>query len=221
MKQLDKNKALVLFSGGQDSTTCLYWALDRFKEVRALSFDYGQKHRIELECAKEIANLAGIKHEILPLSMLKELGGNSLTSKMEIGSGDQDQLPDSFVPGRNLLFLTGLATKAYQWGAMHLVTGVCQTDYSGYPDCRDDTIKSLQVCLNLGMETNFVIHTPLMWIDKAQSVEMAMELGAMEALGYSHTCYEGKRPPCGVCPACKLREKGFLEAGVKDPLILK
>ncbi|MGB5347166.1 MAG: 7-cyano-7-deazaguanine synthase QueC [Woeseia sp.] len=215
-------RALVVLSGGQDSTTCLYWALDRFAEVRAVTFDYGQRHRIELECAANIARQAGIEHRILPLSALAALGGNSLTDGnivVESTEPAAGELPNSFVPGRNLLFLTLAAAYAWQLGIRHLVTGVAQTDYSGYPDCRQETLDSMQQTLRLGMERDFVIHTPLMNLSKKQTVQLAEQLGALQAMALTHTCYNGERPPCGHCPACTLRARGFLEAGIIDPLL--
>ena len=204
--------ALVVFSGGQDSTTCLYWALKHFEEVRTLTFDYGQRHRIELECAKKIAQLADVSHEVLSIGTFAEV---------EVHQEDiiEEDLPNTFVPGRNLILLSFAAARAWQLGIENIVTGVCQTDYSGYPDCRKNTIEALQLALNLGMERQFVLHTPLMWLTKAQTVKMAQELGALEALSFSHTCYNGTFPPCGACPACHLRQKGFSEAGIIDPLI--
>ena len=215
--------ALVVFSGGQDSTTCLYWAIKHFKEVRTLTFDYGQRHRIELECAKKIAQLADVPHEVLSIETFAKLGGNALTGSEEVEAQKENNmregLPNTFVPGRNLILLSFAAARAWQLGIESIVTGVCQTDYSGYPDCRKNTIAALQLALNLGMERQFVLHTPLMWLNKAQTVIMAQDLGALKALSFSHTCYNGTFPPCGTCPACHLRQKGFLEAGVIDPLI--
>ena len=217
------NKALVVLSGGQDSTTCLYWAIDRFgvDGVSSLTFDYGQKHRVELECAEKIAELAGVENTVLPIDTFRVLGGNALTDKMDVKPGvDPDtQLPNTFVPGRNLVFLTYAAAFAYQRNISNLVTGVAQTDYSGYPDCRNETIESLQQSIRLGMESDISIHTPLMWLSKAETVKLAEQLGALEALAYSHTCYNGQQPPCGECEACRLRAKGFEEAGIADPLV--
>ncbi len=216
-------RALVVFSGGQDSTTCLYWALKHFEEVRTLTFDYGQRHRIELECAKKIAQFAAVHHEVLSVRTFAELGGNALTGSEEIEAHQEnifeEGLPNTFVPGRNIIFLSFAAARAWQLGIDNIVTGVCQTDYSGYPDCRKSTIEALQLALNLGMERQFVLHTPLMWLTKAQTVRKAQELGALEAISFSHTCYNGTFPPCGTCPACHLRQKGFSEAGIIDPLI--
>jgi 7-cyano-7-deazaguanine synthase len=220
----DSNKALVILSGGQDSTTCLYWAIDRFghENVSALTFDYGQRHRIELACAERVAAEAGVRQALLPIDTLSALGGDALTDPdievqegLERGTG----LPNTFVPGRNLVFLTFAAAYAWPRSIGNLVTGVAQTDYSGYPDCREETIAALQQALRLGMETTVEIHAPLMHLSKRETVELARELGALEAMAWTHTCYNGERPPCGHCPACRLRAKGFHEAGIEDPLL--
>jgi len=215
--------ALVVLSGGQDSTTCLYWAIGQFKRqnVRALTFDYGQRHRIELESARQISQLAGVAHQILPIDTFTALGGDALTDEsIDVDATVEDgQLPNTFVPGRNLIFLTFAAAYAYQRNIKHLVTGVAQTDYSGYPDCRQDTLLALEKAIQLGMEYPLRLHTPLMFMSKAETVQLAEQFGAMEALAYSHTCYEGRQPPCGECPACELRAKGFTQADVPDPLV--
>jgi 7-cyano-7-deazaguanine synthase len=214
-------KALVVLSGGQDSTTCLYWALDRFGggAVEALTFDYGQRHRIELECADRVAEYAGVPHTTLPIDTFAALGGNALTdASIQVEDAPDNDLPNTFVPGRNIIFLTYAAAYAWQRGIAELVTGVAQTDYSGYPDCRRETIDALEQTLNLGMERVFTIHTPLMNLSKKETVELARDLNALGAMALTHTCYNGQRPPCGECPACRLRAKGFLEAGVSDPL---
>lgn len=217
------DKALVVLSGGQDSTTCLFWAIDQcgIDNVETLTFDYGQRHRIELDCAKEIATFAGVPNVVLPIDTFAALGGDSLTAPdIEVanevleGSG----LPNTFVPGRNLIFLTFAAAYAYQRGISHLVTGVAQTDYSGYPDCRETTMESLQTALRNGMESEVQIHTPLMRLTKGETVLLADSLGALPAMAMTHTCYNGERPPCGRCPACELRARGFAEAGLEDPL---
>ncbi len=215
--------AVVLLSGGQDSTICLYWAKGRFDRLYALTFDYGQRHRIELDSARTIARMAGVvEHRILPVPTLAELGGSALLSQEPIQeAGGRGNLPNTFVPGRNLLFLTLAAAWAYQLECHDVVGGMCQTDYSGYPDCRRATLDALEEAIRLGMEWEVRIHTPLMFLTKAQSVRLALEVGAMEALAYSHTCYEGRFPPCGVCPACRLRAKGFEEAGIEDPLLVR
>jgi 7-cyano-7-deazaguanine synthase len=216
------SQAVVVLSGGQDSTTCLYWALDRFGAagVEALTFDYGQRHRIELDCAGEVAKLAGVVHTTLPIDTFSALGGNALTDAgIEVEEAAENALPNTFVPGRNIVFLTYAAAYAWQRGVTDLVTGVAQTDYSGYPDCRRETIDALEETLKLGMERAFTIHTPLMNLSKKETVEMARDLGALHAMALTHTCYNGQRPPCGECPACELRAKGFQEAGLVDPLV--
>jgi 7-cyano-7-deazaguanine synthase len=221
--------ALVLFSGGQDSTTCLAWALDRFERVETVGFDYGQRHLVELACRSEIrtgmavlngtwAARLGEEHTI-NLASLGEISSTALTRDVAIEIG-KEGLPNTFVPGRNLIFLTFAAALAYRRGLRHLVGGMCETDFSGYPDCRDDTIKALQVALNLGMEKRFVVHTPLMWIDKAATWDLARDLGGEGLVDLivekTHTCYHGDRGErhdwgygCGVCPACKLRAAGY------------
>lgn len=223
------NKALVLFSGGQDSTTCLAWALEHFERVETVGFEYGQRHRIELDCRPPIFDLMrelnpawrgklGEDH-VLDLSVLGEISQTALTKDIEIEISDKG-LPNTFVPGRNLVFLNFAAAIAYRRGIQHLVTGVCETDYSGYPDCRDDTIKAMQLALNLGMETRFVLHTPLMWIDKAETWAFAQKLGGEALISLlieqTHTCYNGNREAthewgygCGECPACELRATGY------------
>lgn len=214
-----KSHALVVFSGGQDSTTCLYWAKTKFDHVEAVFFDYGQRHSIEWQSALKIAEIAGIHLHKLSIPTFGEIGGNSLLDKdIEIAEGRQG-LPNTFVPGRNLIFMTFAAALAWKIGATELVTGVCEADFSGYPDCRQNTMDALNQSLRLGMEWNFTIHTPLMQLSKASSILLAQEVGAFEALAYSHTCYEGQVPPCGKCPSCLLRAKGFAEAGQLDPLI--
>ena len=225
----ENQSALVLFSGGQDSSTCLAWALERFERVETVGFDYGQRHTIELTVREPLRgamrqikpqwqNRLGDDH-MINLSALGEISQTSLTRDMEMAMGSEG-LPNSFVPGRNLIFLTFAAAIAYRRGIRHLVTGVCETDYSGYPDCRDDTIKAMQVALGLGMERRFVLHTPLMWIDKAQTWSLTEELGGpalVEAIReISHSCYLGERKAhdwghgCGHCPACELRADGFM-----------
>jgi len=214
-------KAICLLSGGQDSTTTLFWALSKFDEVHSLILDYGQRHRIEIESAVKIANLAKVPYKIVSIPFFSDLTISSL-----IGEGDVNRnhslnqnLPSSFVPGRNVVFITAAAMYAHSIGSEDVCTGVCQTDYSGYPDCRDNTIQSLQTTLRLAMDFNLNIHTPLMWMTKSETVQMAKSLeGCMEALSFSHTCYNGQYPPCGTCPSCKLRANGFFEAGINDPI---
>jgi len=211
---MKQEKAIVVFSGGQDSTTCLFWAKERFEEIEAVTFDYGQRHRLEIECAKVIAGELGIKHHILDMSLLNQLAPNALTRQdIEVEDGENGELPSTFVPGRNLLFLSFAGVLASQVGAKHIVTGVCETDFSGYPDCRDVFIKSLNVTLNLSMDDSFVIDTPLMWLNKAQTWELADQLGALEFVRQrTLTCYNGViADGCGECPACKLRNKGLDE----------
>lgn len=209
---LKDEKAVVVFSGGQDSTTCLFWAKRIFNEVEAVTFDYGQRHADEITCAKEIADDLEVKHHILDMSLLNQLAPSALTrDDMEVTSGGEGELPSTFVPGRNMLFLSFAGVLASQIGAKHIVTGVCETDFSGYPDCRDAFVKSMNITLNLSMDSEFVIHTPLMWLDKAETWKLADE---MKALDYVRkrtlTCYNGiKGDGCGTCPACELRMNGL------------
>ncbi|WGF89256.1 7-cyano-7-deazaguanine synthase QueC [Marinivivus vitaminiproducens] len=221
--------ALVLFSGGQDSTTCLAWALQRFEPVETVGFDYGQRHRIELDCRERLraglrtldpawARRLGEDHTI-DLGVLGQVSDTALTRERAIEMTSSG-LPNTFVPGRNLIFLTFAAALAYRRGLKHLVGGMCETDYSGYPDCRDDTIKALQAALNLGMDSRFVLETPLMWIDKAATWALAEDIGGRGLVDLiveeSHTCYHGERGRrhawgygCGDCPACALRAEGY------------
>jgi 7-cyano-7-deazaguanine synthase len=221
--------ALVLFSGGQDSTTCLAWALDRFASVETVGFDYGQRHAAELDARPTI--LAALREispdwkdrlgqdHVLNLDVLKAIGGSALTDSAKIEMGENG-LPTTFVPGRNVLFFTVAAALAYRRGARHLVGGMCETDYSGYPDCRDETIKAVARALDLGMDTHFTIHTPLMRLDKAATWALAERLGGQTLIDLvieeTVTCYEGDRTHrhswgfgCGKCPACELRARGY------------
>lgn len=218
---MPSTSAVVLFSGGQDSTTCLAWALARWSRVSCVAIDYGQRHRRELDAARTIAKLAGAPFTIVPCDSFTALGGNALTGTSAVPEGvpPDGTIPVTFVPGRNLLFLTLAAAWAYQRGITDLVTGVCQTDYSGYPDCRAETMVALQAALRAGMNSPFVIHTPLMHMTKAESVLLMRDLGRLDLLAHSHTCYNGVVPPCGTCPSCLLRAKGFAEAGIADPLL--
>lgn len=215
---LKDEKAIVVFSGGQDSTTCLFWALETFKEVEVVTFNYNQRHKQEIECAKAIASEVNVTHHILDMQLLNQLAPNALTrNDMEIKEGEDGELPSTFVPGRNLLFLSFAAVLASQVGAKHIITGVSETDFSGYPDCRDSFIKSLNVTINLSMDQQFVIHTPLMWLDKAQTWKLSDDLGVLDFVREKTlTCYEGViGDGCGECPACKLRKNGltlYLEA---------
>ena len=209
---MKNDKAIVVFSGGQDSTTCLFWAIKNFKSVEAVTFDYNQRHRLEIDVAKDIAKEVGVKHHILDMSLLNQLAPNALTrNEIEVKAGENGELPSTFVPGRNLLFLSFAGVLASQAGAKHIVTGVCETDFSGYPDCRDIFIKSLNVTLNLSMDQQFVIHTPLMWINKAETWQLADELGVLDFVRErTLTCYNGIiADGCGECPACKLRKAGL------------
>lgn len=224
------SRAIVLLSGGQDSTTCLFWAKQNYDEVIAVSIFYGQRHKAELEAAKKIVLLAGVSHRTLELPALKLLGDSALVDKdqeLTAAGGRPDRempqgLPTSFVPGRNLLFLATAAAVAVKEGAKDIVTGVCQTDFSGYPDCRREFIDALEKAITLAMPSSagpLRIVTPLMFLSKAETVKLAMRLHCLGALSYSVTCYHGKRPGCGTCPACELRAKGFAEAGVSDPAL--
>ena len=210
---MNHETALVVFSGGQDSTTCLFWAKKHFKRVYALSFVYGQKHQQEVEIARTIAREADVEFEAMDVSFIGHLGRNSLTDPTMVMDQEKpaDSCPNTFVPGRNLFFLSIAAVYARERGINHLVTGVSQTDFSGYPDCRDNFIKSLTVTLNLAMEEQFVIHTPLMWIDKCQTWALADELGVLDLVRQrTLTCYNGvPGDGCGHCPACKLRREGL------------
>lgn len=226
-----QRKALVLFSGGQDSTACLAWALDRYAEVETLGFDYGQRHRIELDCRQTVRREIAAQFpawgaklgedHVLDLSLLGQISDTALTSERAIEL-QANGLPNTFVPGRNLLFLTFAATLAYRRGASVLVGGMCETDFSGYPDCRDNTLKALQVALSLGLDTPMTLETPLMFITKAETWTLTQRLGgpALNALiaEHTHTCYLGERGQrhdwgygCGHCPACELRARGYQE----------
>lgn len=222
-------KALVLFSGGQDSTTCLAWALERYEHVETIGFDYGQRHRIELECRLSIlqevrnrfpnwAKRLGEDH-VLDLKLLGQISDTAMTAEKTI-EFEKNGLPNTFVPGRNLLFLTFAATIAYRRGLTVLVGGMCETDYSGYPDCRDNTLKATQVALSLGMDAPVIIETPLMWLNKAQTWRLAEDLGNQDLVSLiqeeSHTCYLGTRQDkhewgygCGTCASCELRKTGY------------
>ncbi len=229
--KLQSGTALVLFSGGQDSATCLAWELDRFARVETIGFDYGQRHAIELSCRGRL--LDGIKalradwaprlgeSHTLKIPTLAEISDTALTRDVAIAMGE-DGLPNTFVPGRNLIFLTFAAALAYRRGISDIVGGMCETDYSGYPDCRDETIRALNAALNLGMSKPFQLHTPLMWLDKAATWQLAHDLGGEGLVDlireHSHTCYLGERGAqhewgygCGECPACSLRARGWRE----------
>ena len=226
-----ERKALVLFSGGQDSATCLAWALERFSVVETIGFKYGQRHAVELDCRTPLldklraqspdwASRLGADH-LLDVSVLAEISDTALTDDRKIEMSASG-LPNTFVPGRNLLFFTLAGALAYRRGLSVLVGGMCETDYSGYPDCRDNTLKALQVSLSLGMDTPMTVETPLMWVTKAQTWEMARQMGGQPLVDliieHSHTCYLGDRTQrhrwgygCGSCPACELRANGYDE----------
>ncbi len=210
---MNHDSVLVVFSGGQDSTTCLYWAKRKFKKVVALSFFYGQKHKLEIELAEKIARQAEVEFHVMDVSFIGNLGHNALTdtSMLMDEVKPKESVPNTFVPGRNLFFLSIAAVFARERGINHLVTGVSQTDFSGYPDCRDAFIKSLNVTLNLAMDTEFVIHTPLMWIDKMETWALADQLGVLDIIrNETLTCYNGiPGDGCGHCPACQLRREGY------------
>ncbi len=214
-------KALVLFSGGQDSTTCLYWALKQFDHVEALSFNYEQRHKIELEIAHEIIQKTSVKHHILPINTFHSLGGSSLTDDIPVKNDlESNNLPNTFVPGRNIIFLTFAAAMAYQKNISHLVIGVNQTDYSGYPDCRQETMESIEKTILLGMEYNINIHTPLMLKSKADIWKLSYDLGCFQIVrDLSHSCYNGVKGGCGKCNACTLRESGLKDFIKLNPSI--
>lgn len=206
------DKAVVVFSGGQDSTTCLFWALEQFEEVIAVTFSYGQRHDEEIEVAKRIAEDINVEHHVLDMRLLSQLAPNALTrDDIEVEAGEDGELPSTFVEGRNLLFFSFATILASQKKAKHIVTGVCETDYSGYPDCRDVFVKSLNVSLNLAIGKEFVLHTPLMWLDKKETWGLADQLGKLEYVkNETLTCYHGiPGDGCGECPACKLRHAGY------------
>lgn len=217
------NKVLVLLSGGQDSATCLALATRDYEEVYSISFDYGQRHVVELTCSKKLAELAEVvDHFVVSISSLKALGGSALITSNEdmlANHLNNKSLPASFVPGRNFIFLGLASAKAFQLGIHHLMIGTCQIDFSGYPDCRDSSVKAIQAAIFLSFDYPIYIHTPLMWRTKAETVLLMKDLARLNWYEYTHTCYEGKYPPCLECPACKLRRKGFEEAGVGDPLL--
>ena len=209
---MNRKKALVVFSGGQDSTTCMFHAMAHYDEVELVTFNYGQRHSNEIEVAKSIAEEQGLKHHILDMSLLGQLSPNALTAHdMEITKETDEEMPNTFVPARNMLFLSFATALGYQIGAGTVITGVCETDYSGYPDCRDIFVKSMNVTANLAMDRNFVIETPLMWLDKKETWAMADDYGKLEYVREKTlTCYEGIiGDGCGECPACRLRNEGL------------
>lgn len=205
------SKAIVVFSGGQDSTTCLLWALKRCDEVETITFSYNQRHKQEIEVAKKIAKDFSVKNQVIDASVINELTVNALTRDMDIDVDDDTGLPNTFVPGRNILFLTLASVVAYQRKADTIVTGVCETDFSGYPDCRNEFVRALEPALQLGLDKNITIETPLMWLDKAETWALADELGYLNyVINNTLTCYNGiVGRGCGKCPACKLRQNGL------------
>lgn len=209
---MNDSKCMVVFSGGQDSTTCLFWAMKKFKEVIAITFDYGQRHALEIKCATEICQTFNIEHHVLDMSLLSQLTPNALTQHdMKVEVNDDTKLPSTFVPARNLLFMSFAGAVAYSKGAKHLVTGVSEADFSGYPDCRDSFMKSMNVTLNLAMAQDFVIHTPLMWLDKSEVWALSDDLGKLDFIREKTlTCYKGMiGDGCGTCPSCELRLNGY------------
>ena len=229
MTSPDQRRALVLFSGGQDSTACLAWALQRFAHVETLGFDYGQRHAVELECRLHVRHALHLKFplwarrlgedHLIDMALLGQISDTAMTDEREIEMNAQG-LPNTFVPARNLLFFIFAGAIAYRRGLSVLVGGMCETDFSGYPDCRDNTLKAMQVALSLGLDAPMVIETPLMWLDKAQTWALAEELGGDALIDltieHTHTCYLGEREAlhawgygCGLCPACDLRRRGY------------
>lgn len=209
---MNKNKAVVVFSGGQDSTTCMFDALNRYEEVELITFQYGQRHAEEINTARKIADEHQLKHHVMDMSLLSQLSPNALTNH-DMAIEETDSVPNTFVPARNMLFLSFASALAYQINAGVIITGVCETDYSGYPDCRDMFIKSMNITANLAMDKNFVIETPLMWLDKKETWALADSLGKLDYIRHNTlTCYEGIiGDGCGECPACKLRQDGLTE----------
>jgi 7-cyano-7-deazaguanine synthase len=208
------NNALVVFSGGQDSTTCMFWAIKHFSEIQTVTFQYGQRHASEIKAAKSITSNLNIPHRVLDLGLLNQLSPSALTrDEIQITPQEGSTLPSTFVDGRNMVFLTFAAILAKQLGYHHIVTGVCETDFSGYPDCRDVFIKSLNVSLNLAMDYQFHIHTPLMRLNKAETWQFAHDLGCLDVIkNDTVTCYNGIiGVGCGECPACLLRNRGYHE----------
>jgi len=232
------DKALILFSGGQDSTVCLGWALERFAEVETIGFNYGQRHAVELQVRARLRErMSALNRDwkqrlgddhLLKLDTLGAISDTALTRQAAVEMADNG-LPSTFVPGRNLIFFCFAGALAYRRGIRHMVAGMCETDYSGYPDCRDDTVKAMQVVLSLGLDKRLTIHTPLMWVDKAGTFAMAEEIGGRAFLDLviedSHSCYLGDRSRrhdwgygCGVCPACQLRAHGYTKFMSQRPI---
>jgi len=221
------SKALVILSGGQDSTTCLFWAKERYDEVVALTFNYNQRHIREIESARMVAKLAAVEHEVIDMGPIFA-GLSPLTDlKLEVDSYKSEQdlpggLEKTFVPGRNILFLCVAANRAYVTGCDAMVIGVSEEDFGGYPDCRAEFIEKMEAALTSGLDKSIAIVTPLVHLSKKKTVELAQSLeGCLDALSFTTTCYNGELPPCGHCHSCLLRQKGFEEAGVPDPLLVR
>lgn len=217
---------MVVLSGGQDSTTCLFWAKREFAEVRAITFSYGQRHAIELDSAREIANMVGIKQDLVELGSVFAKLSSLTDSDKKIPEGKDsnagNQLPSTFVPGRNILFLSLAASRAYVHNCDTIVIGVSQEDFAGYPDCRESFINSMESAISNGLDRQIKIAAPLMHLNKKETVELALSMpGCMEALSLSTTCYNGAVPPCQECNACILRANGFAQAGIADPLVVR
>ena len=213
MSTLNNEEALIVLSGGQDSTTCLFWAKEKFKSVRAIGFNYGQRHKLELQCAKDICEKYDVKYDVLDMGLLNNLTSNSLTrDDIKVDEAKEgESTANSFVEGRNMVFLTFAAIFAQTHGIRNIVTGVSQSDFSGYPDCRDNFIKSLNVTLNLAMDYDFILHTPVMWLDKCDTWKLSDDLGVFDIIkNETLTCYNGIiGDGCGECPSCKLRKRGL------------
>uniref|UniRef100_A0A6M3IUN7 7-cyano-7-deazaguanine synthase n=1 Tax=viral metagenome TaxID=1070528 RepID=A0A6M3IUN7_9ZZZZ len=222
-----KMKAFVLLSGGMDSTISLFWALNKGWDISTISISYHQRHNLELASAIKIAQIAHVPHTIIPLNSLSFIGDSALLSNSQIDAPHKSNpnLPASFVPGRNGIFFFLAAAFAYKKGVSNIISGVCQTDFSGYPDCRNNSVKATELAISLCMEKDFTIYTPLMFLTKAESLHLVKSFdlpftnSCWKALSFSTTCYKGRVPPCGICPSCLLREKGFREAGITDPLL--
>lgn len=219
---MTEKTCLILLSGGQDSATCMAWALAHYSAIHAVTFDYGQRHRAEIAAAKTVADMCGAYHRTIKVSSLAEIGGSTLIAGGDSGdwSDDLGDIPDTFVPGRNLIFLSIAAALAAKLGVSDIITGVCQTDFSGYPDCRERFIRAAESAINMAMPDGagpFKIITPLMNLTKADSVHMIKRLGGGHLLRHTVTCYRGDRPGCGSCASCVLRSRGFAAAGLSDP----
>jgi len=219
-KTNNRKKIMICLSGGQDSATVLAWAIKNFDVVETVSFSYNQRHDVELEHAKKLSNIANVNHTILHVNTLKEIGNSALLNKVEKIKKGTNNLPTSFVPGRNLIFSLYASALAYKKGFKHIGLGVCEMDYSGYPDCRDETIKSMEETIKKGFNYDIHIHTPLMWLTKSKIIKLMKKLNKIKWYKYTHTCYNPNKEgiSCGECPACKIRIKGFKEAGYIDPI---